>query len=58
MKKVTVVYQTTLFYEQKVEVPDDFDIDNEEHFQDVLDKLSFTDETDMYTEVNDIIEEE
>ena len=54
MKTVTVVYHTTLYFQQDVQVPDDFDEDNDEHYQELLNKLSFVDELDSYSEITDI----
>lgn len=55
MKKVTVIYQTTLYYEEEIEVPDEMVTESirdltSEGWDYVTQNVSFMDEYDSVTE--------
>lgn len=53
MKKVTVQYQTTLYFEEEIEVPDEY-VEDDELTEDgwvyVSDNVSYMNEYDNHTE--------
>jgi len=53
MKKITVSYQTTLYFEEEIEVPDEY-VEDDELTEDgwvyVSENVSYMDEYDSHTE--------